>query len=149
MCPLGLEPETKELSVLIVNCLVHLHVVRFKVIFSVACVFLFTGESLSYDALGMYPMIHWDRDPSFLAGRWPSPSGGKDQAGRRPTPFSQTHPTPDSLSLTSAPRTPLPPSPSSDSANIGKSSQLGKHGFGSLHNLTSTCYLNEDIVLRR
>ena len=26
-----------------------------------------------------------------------------------------------------------------DSMNIGKSSQLGKHGFGSLHNLTWTC----------
>ena len=27
-----------------------------------------------------------------------------------------------------------------DSMNIGKSSQLGKHGFGSLHNLTWPCY---------
>ena len=26
--------------------------------------------------------------------------------------------------------------------NIGKSSQLGKHRFGSLHNLTGTCYHN-------
>ena len=30
-----------------------------------------------------------------------------------------------------------------DSMNIGKSSQLGMHGFGSLHNLTSSCYQNE------
>ena len=35
-----------------------------------------------------------------------------------------------------------------DSVNIGKNSQLGKHGFGSLHNLKWTCYLNEDILLR-
>ena len=33
--------------------------------------------------------------------------------------------------------------------NIGKNSQLGKHGFGSLHNLNWPCYLNEDILLRR
>ena len=36
----------------------------------------------------------------------------------------------------------------SDSVNVGKNSQLGKHGFGSLHNLNWTCYLNEDILLR-
>ena len=35
-----------------------------------------------------------------------------------------------------------------DSVNIGENSQLGKHGFGSLHNLKWTCYLNEDILLR-
>ena len=28
--------------------------------------------------------------------------------------------------------------------NTGKSSQLGKHGLGSLHNLTWACYHNED-----
>ena len=39
-------------------------------------------------------------------------------------------------------------SESFNSMNIGKSSQLGKHGFGSLHNLRWTCYLNEDILLR-
>ena len=27
---------------------------------------------------------------------------------------------------------------------VGKSSQLGKHDFGSLHNLTWTCYHNEE-----
>ena len=32
--------------------------------------------------------------------------------------------------------------------NEGKSSQLGKQGFGSLHNLTWTCYHNEDFLLR-
>ena len=37
---------------------------------------------------------------------------------------------------------------SNDSMNIGKSSQLGKQGFGSLHNLTWTCCLNDDILLR-
>ena len=31
---------------------------------------------------------------------------------------------------------------------LGKSSQLEKHGFGSLHSLTRTCYNNEDILLR-
>ena len=30
-----------------------------------------------------------------------------------------------------------------DSMNIGKNSQLGMHGFGSLHNLTWPCYQNE------
>ena len=35
-----------------------------------------------------------------------------------------------------------------DSVNNGKSSQLGKHGFGSLHNFTWTYYYNEDILLR-
>ena len=30
-----------------------------------------------------------------------------------------------------------------DSVNIGKSSQLGKHGFGSLNNLTWSGYHNE------
>ena len=37
--------------------------------------------------------------------------------------------------------------PTSDSMNIGKSSQLGKHGFGSLHNLTRTGYHNKNILL--
>ena len=35
-----------------------------------------------------------------------------------------------------------------DSMNTGKSSQLGKHGFGVLHNFTSAYYENEDILLR-
>ena len=35
-----------------------------------------------------------------------------------------------------------------DSMNIGKGSQLEKHGFGSLHNLTWAFYYNEDILLR-
>ena len=35
-----------------------------------------------------------------------------------------------------------------DSRNTGKSSQLGKHGFRSLHNLTWTCYYYGDILLR-
>ena len=35
-----------------------------------------------------------------------------------------------------------------DSMNVGKSSQLAKHGFGSLQNLTRTCYHNQDILLR-
>ena len=32
-----------------------------------------------------------------------------------------------------------------DSVNTGKSSKLGRHGFGSLHNITWTCYHNEGI----
>ena len=32
------------------------------------------------------------------------------------------------------------------SMNIGKSSQIGKHGFSSFHNLTWICYHNEDIL---
>ena len=36
----------------------------------------------------------------------------------------------------------------SDSMNTGESSQLGKHAFGSLHNLTWSCYQNEGILLR-
>ena len=35
-----------------------------------------------------------------------------------------------------------------ESVNIGKSSQLEKRGFGSLHNLTWACYQNEGIQLR-
>ena len=35
-----------------------------------------------------------------------------------------------------------------DSMKIGRSSQLEKHGFGSLHNLMRTCYLNYDILFR-
>ena len=35
-----------------------------------------------------------------------------------------------------------------DSMNTGKSSQLGKHGFDSLHNLTWFWYYNKDILLR-
>ena len=31
--------------------------------------------------------------------------------------------------------------------NEGKTSQLGKHDFGSLHNLTWACYHNEDILI--
>ena len=34
------------------------------------------------------------------------------------------------------------------SMNVGKNSQLGKHGSGSLHNFTWACYLNKDILLR-
>ena len=34
----------------------------------------------------------------------------------------------------------------SDSMNVATSSQLGKYGFSSLHNLTSTCYHNEGIL---
>ena len=35
-----------------------------------------------------------------------------------------------------------------DSMNKGKSSELRKHGFGSLHNFNSPCYQNEGILLR-
>ena len=35
-----------------------------------------------------------------------------------------------------------------DSMNFGESSKLEKHGFGSLHNITWSCYHNEDILLR-
>ena len=35
-----------------------------------------------------------------------------------------------------------------DSKNAGKSSHLGKHGFGSLYNFTWACYHDEDILLR-
>ena len=31
--------------------------------------------------------------------------------------------------------------------NEGKTSQLGKHDFGSLHNFIWTCYHNEDILI--
>ena len=34
------------------------------------------------------------------------------------------------------------------SVNTGKRSQLGKYGFGLLHNLTWSCYHNEGILLR-
>ena len=30
--------------------------------------------------------------------------------------------------------------------NEGKSNRLGKHGFGSLHNITGVCYHNENIL---
>ena len=35
-----------------------------------------------------------------------------------------------------------------DSMNAGKSSQLGKNGFGSLHNPTGACYCYEHVLLR-
>ena len=34
-----------------------------------------------------------------------------------------------------------------DLMKVGEKSQLGKHGFSSLHNFTWTCYHNEDILL--
>ena len=35
-----------------------------------------------------------------------------------------------------------------DSMNVGKGSQLGKHGCGSLINLTWTCHHDEDLLLQ-